>query len=156
MYAANAPWVSFSANATVTLNVTVTANTAPVLSYANQTVASNGSLTINPATGPSDNGTISAIVLQSQGTYTGTIAVNNTTGVVSISNAAPGGTHTITVRISDNCGTTTDATFTLSVNCQTITLSPGLLPNGTVGVNFNQTITASGGGAQRGTSVSKR
>jgi len=33
------------------------------------------------------------------GTYTGTISVGNTTGVVSISNAAPAGAHTITLVI---------------------------------------------------------
>jgi len=53
--------------------------------------------------------------VRSLGTYTGTISVNNTTGVVSVSNAAPAGAHTITVRATDNCGATTDASFTLNV-----------------------------------------
>jgi CSLREA domain-containing protein len=97
------------------LTVTVTANSAPTLSYTNQSVASGGSLPINPATGPTDNGSISSIVLQSQGTYTGTISVDNSTGVVSISNAAPVGTHTIRIRATDNCTATTDAQFTLTV-----------------------------------------
>jgi hypothetical protein len=43
------------------------------------------------------------------------ISVNNTTGVVSISNAAPAGTHTITIRATDNCGATADASFMLNV-----------------------------------------
>ena len=98
-----------------TLTVTVTANTAPTLTYSTASVANGGSTTINPATGPSDNGSVASIVLQSQGTYTGTISVDNVTGVVSISNAAPIGSHTITIRATDNCGTTTDATFTLNV-----------------------------------------
>jgi len=97
------------------LTVTVTANSAPTLSYTNQSVASGGSLPINPATGPTDNGSISSIVLQSQDTYTGAISVDNSTGVVSISNAAPVGTHTITIRATDNCTATTDAQFTLTV-----------------------------------------
>src|SRR5207248_6621340 len=63
----------------------------------------------------SDNVSVSSIALQSQGTYMGTISVNNTTGVVSISNAAPVGTHTIVIRATDNCGTNTDASFTLTV-----------------------------------------
>ena len=105
--------------ATDTLNVTVTANPAPTLSYNNASVNLNGSTVVNPATGPSDNGTVSTIVLLSQGTYTGTISVNNLTGDVSISNAAPVGSHTITIRATDNCGLTTDATFTLTVNCVT-------------------------------------
>jgi Calx-beta domain/FG-GAP-like repeat/Domain of unknown function (DUF4214)/FG-GAP repeat len=98
-----------------TLNINVTANTAPTLTYQNQTVALNGTLTINPATGPSDNGRVSSIVKQASGMFTGDISVNDTTGAVSISNAAPAGTHTITIRATDNCGATTDASFTLTV-----------------------------------------
>jgi hypothetical protein len=104
-----------NSTATDTLNVTVTTNAAPTLSYNNASVALNGSITVSPATGPSDNGSISTIAVQSPGTYTGTISVDNGTGVVSISNAAPLGAHTITIRATDNCGTTTDATFTLTV-----------------------------------------
>ncbi len=134
-----------SGTATATFTVNVTANTAPTLSYANQTVAAGGALTINPASAPSDNGTVNTIVVQSPGTYTGTIAVNNSTGVVSISNAKPGGVHTLTIRATDDCGAPTDATFTLTVICPTISLSPPSLPNGTVGASYNQTLTASGG-----------
>ncbi|HEX8139107.1 MAG TPA: DUF4214 domain-containing protein [Pyrinomonadaceae bacterium] len=101
---------------TAPLSVTVNTNPAPALTYSSpQKVTPGGSLTLNPATGPSDNSSVSSIVVQSQGTYTGTISVNNSTGVVSLSNAAPTGTHTITIRVTDNCGTTTDASFTLSV-----------------------------------------
>ena len=99
-----------------TLNVTVTANTPPTLSYPNAPVLQGGSTTVNPATGPSDNGSILSIVVQSKGTYTGTISVGNSTGVVSISNAAPIGSHTITIRATDNCGVSTNAQFTLVVN----------------------------------------
>jgi hypothetical protein len=98
-----------------TLNITVTANTAPMLTYENQTVALNQSLTINPTTGPSDNGRVSSIVEQSSGTFVGDISVNSITGALSITNAAPAGTHTITIRITDNCGATTDTSFTLTV-----------------------------------------
>jgi hypothetical protein len=102
--------------ATDSLNVSVTANTAPTLTYNNDSVAFNGSTSISPATGPSDNGSVSTIAVQSTGTYTGTISVDNVTGIVSISNAAPLGSHTITIRATDNCGLTTDAIFTLTVN----------------------------------------
>src|SRR5207237_4900268 len=99
--------------------VNVTANSGPTLTYNNANVLVGGSATINSATGPSDNGSVSSIVVQSVGTYTGTISVNNSTGVVSISNAAPAGSHTITIRATDNCSTTTDASFTLGVSCPT-------------------------------------
>jgi hypothetical protein len=111
-----------SLTSTGTLNVTVTANTPPTLSYTDpSSIASGGSTTVNPATGPSDNGSVVTIVLQSQGTYTGTISVDNGTGVVSISDAAPAGTHTITIRATDNCGAFTDATFMLTVQAPTPT-----------------------------------
>jgi hypothetical protein len=132
------------ATSTATLTVTVNANPLPTLTYSNQNVAANGSLTINPATGLSDNGSIASVIVQSQGTYTGTISVNSS-GVVSISNASPSGLHTITIRATDNCEDFTNATFTLMVNCPTITVNPASLPNGTQSTGYNQTITPSGG-----------
>ena len=129
-----------------TLNITVTANAAPTLTYQNQTVALNGSLTINPATGPSDNGRVSFIVKQSSGTYTGSISVNDTTGVVSISNAAPAGTHTITIAATDNCGATTGASFTLTVGKADQTITFGALANKSVGdPDFSLSATATSG-----------
>jgi hypothetical protein len=104
-----------SLTSTDTLNVTVAANAPPTLTYANATVSSGGATTINPATGPTDNGSVTTIVVQSAGTYTGNVSVNSMTGVVSISNAAPAGMHTITIRATDNCGVFTDASFTLDV-----------------------------------------
>ncbi|MEP7343014.1 MAG: putative Ig domain-containing protein, partial [Acidobacteriota bacterium] len=134
-----------SAAANATLNVTVTANSPPALNYAVQSVAAGGGLTINPASGPSDNGAIASIAAQSPGTFTGTLAVNPTTGVVTVSNAKPGGTHNITIRATDNCGATQDALLRLDVTCPAITLDPPALPGGNVGVSYNQTLTASGG-----------
>ncbi|MDQ1557736.1 MAG: hypothetical protein QOD32_796, partial [Pyrinomonadaceae bacterium] len=110
------------ATATASLTVNVTANTAPTLTYANPTPISFGGATdVNPATGPSDNGTVANIVVQSQGTYTGAISVS-AAGIVSFSSAAPVGTHTITIRATDNCGATTDATFDLTVNAPSLLL----------------------------------
>ena len=104
------------ATATATLMVAVTANAEPTLTYDNQTVLSGGSLTINPATGPADNGSVVSVTVQSSGSYTGALSVNPATGAVSISNAAPVGAHTITIRAIDNCGAAIDAAFTITVN----------------------------------------
>lgn len=100
---------------TTNLIVTVTANTAPTLTYGDGSVVSAGATNINAASGPTDNGTVQTIVPQSQGTYTGGISVDNLTGQVSITNAAPVGAHTITIRATDNCGVTTDSQFVLTV-----------------------------------------
>ncbi|MDQ4120079.1 MAG: hypothetical protein M3209_01255 [Acidobacteriota bacterium] len=102
-----------NSSTTANLIVNVTANTASALNYQNAAVVSNGSTTVNPSLA-SDNGTVT-YSLQSQGTYTRTISVNDSSGAVSISNAAPTGQHTITVRATDNCNATTDASFTLTV-----------------------------------------
>lgn len=105
---------SLTGTGDVPLNITD--NTQPTLSYNNAAVNGGTGTTINPATGPTDNGSIASIVVQSQGTYAGGISVNGTSGVITISNAAPIGAHTITIRATDNCGATRDASFTLTVN----------------------------------------
>jgi phosphatidate phosphatase APP1 len=103
------------ATATASFTVNVTANTAPVLTYANAAAPLGGSVNVTPATGPSDNGSITTIAIQSQGTYAGGIAVDPATGVVTLTNAGPVGTHTLLIRATDNCGTATDASFTVTV-----------------------------------------
>jgi parallel beta-helix repeat protein len=96
------------------LQVNVTTNTTPTLTYGTVSVNAAASTTNSPTTA-TDNGSITGYTVQSQGTYTGTISVN-ASGVVSISNAAPVGNHTITIRATDNCGATTNAQFMLTVN----------------------------------------
>ena len=97
-----------------TVNTNVTANTAPTLSYSAVSLQSGTGTTVNPATGPTDSGGVTGIVMQSLGTYTGTASVNGS-GVVTISNAAPEGSHTLTIRATDNCALSTDATLLLNV-----------------------------------------
>jgi hypothetical protein len=126
-----------TSTATATLNVTVTANTSPILSYAMATV-NQGSAATNSLTAATDNGQITGYNVQSPGTYTGTISVNSA-GLVSISNAAPVGNHTITIRATDNCGAITDSSFTLTVNALP-TISSGIVMR-TVGAgSSNSTI----------------
>jgi CSLREA domain-containing protein len=101
--------------ATDTLTITVTPKTAPTLSYNTpQTVTEGNSLTINPATGPSGNA--ASIVVQDAGGYPGSLSVDNSTGVVTVSNAVSPGSYTIKIRATGNCTDQTDATFTLTVN----------------------------------------
>ncbi len=98
------------------LGINVNFNPAPVLGYTAQSVNQGAALTINPSSGPADNGSITAIAVQSAGTYTGSVSVNPSSGVITLGNAQPVGTHTITIRATDNCGATTDASFALTVN----------------------------------------
>ncbi len=134
------------ATATATLNVTVTANTAPVLTYGNQTVVAAGALTVNPATGPSDNGSVASVTVLSVTPAMTTAPTVASNGVVTITNAGPSGNHTIMIRATDNCGATTDASFTLNVTCPTITVGPATIPNGTVGLPYLATSFSATGG----------
>jgi hypothetical protein len=105
-----------SSTATGTLTVTATANTAPTLTYSTpQSVAFNGSLNVSPATA-ADNGSITAYSLVSVSPALTTAPTVNASGVVAITNARPPGSHVITIRATDNCGSTTDASFTLNVD----------------------------------------
>jgi hypothetical protein len=134
---------SQGASASTTLTVNVSANDAPALTYNNAALSFGGATTINPATGPTDNGSAS-VAVQSTGTYTGGISVNNATGVISITNAAPVGAHTITIRATDNCNVTTDSSFTLTVNKADQTINVGThAPSGaTYNTQFTVAATA--------------
>ncbi len=126
----------------------------PTLTYSNQNVAVDGSLTINPATGPADDVSVSSIAVQSVGAYTGGISVDNETGAVSISNAVPGGTHSLTIRATDNCGATTDASLLLTVikRATTTTVSSSVNPSDFgQSVVFTATVTSTAGGMPTGT-----
>lgn len=147
-----------SLTTTSTLNVTVTANAAPTLTYSSsiQTVQFGGSTTVNPvATG--DNGTVTYTVQTGHGLTTAPTVDAN--GVVSITNAQPDGSHTITIQATDNCGLTTTASFTLNVSePPTVNLSISqnqIAENGgsititaatTSPVNGNQTVTLTASG----------
>ena len=96
-----------------TIPVTVSADTAPTLSYASANLAFGASLSVNPSAGPSDNGTF-ALSIINVGTYTGGASVA-ASGVVSLNTAQPAGNHSITVRALDNCGLTRDATLLVNV-----------------------------------------
>ncbi|MBX7220304.1 MAG: filamentous hemagglutinin N-terminal domain-containing protein [Blastocatellia bacterium] len=128
--------------ATASLTVTVTANESPTLTYTAAGIGLGGSRFVNPATGPSDTGVISSLTLQSQGTFTGTVGLNSLTGVVTLSNAGPAGTHTIVIRATDNCGSVTNATLDVSVAAATHTVTQFYPVASTSG----KTVTISGTG----------
>ena len=132
------------------LVVTVTPNTAPVLTYANVGANLGGVSTVNVPLTASDSTPILGTVysLMSQGTYTGGVVVNPTTGVVTFTGQAPVGTHTIMVKANDGCLSTT-AAFTITVKKMEVTISDPIVcsgPNNTVSVHaelLNGNATAS-------------
>ncbi len=138
---------SDGATGDVTLYINVTANAAPALGiYPNTTVSVLGSTTVTPSLAPSDNGSLVNLSATSP-TYTGILSIDLDTGIVSISNARPGGTHVVTVTAVDNCGVATTSGFTLTVNCQTITVNPPTIPGATADSAYAQVFTQTGGNA---------
>lgn len=102
------------ATTTATLNVIVTATTAPTLVYPTSlNVTSGGSLNVTPTTAIS-GGSVSYSIIGVVPVLT-TVTTVNSSGVVSITNANPLGNHTITVRATDACNLSTNASFTLIV-----------------------------------------
>jgi CSLREA domain-containing protein len=127
-------------------DVVINFNKPPTLTYAAAGVSQGGSTTINPLTGPSDDGSVTSIAVQSMPpAFGGTIAVNNVSGQVSVGNATPPGNYSVVIRATDNCGAIRDATFTLTVNCQTIAVTNPATATGVAGTIFSQSFTQSGG-----------
>ena len=119
----------------------------------------NPGITITPASLPPDDIglTYNSIISASGGTGAVTLTVSN------VGNAIPGlnlpgsgstlditgtatatGTETFTVTATDALGATATTNYSITVN-PAVSISPGTLPADTVGVPYNQTITASGG-----------
>jgi len=117
--------------ATSDLQVDVTLNDPPTVgTYANQTVTLSGNVTITPTTAPTDNGTIASLTAAaSAGFFSGIFSVNPSTGAVTISNAGPVGSYTVTVTALDNCGLSTRQTFKLTVNPPVACASFGFSPS---------------------------
>jgi hypothetical protein len=128
-----------------TLLINVTANSDPVVGiYPDASVLASNGTTITPGVAPSDNGAIVQLLVSSP-TYSGGLSVNSDSGVVTISNARPAGTHIITVTAIDNCGSSASQGFLLTVTCQSITVNPATIPGGTAGTAYSQVFTQTGG-----------
>ncbi|MFN7975087.1 MAG: putative Ig domain-containing protein [Acidobacteriota bacterium] len=144
-----------------TFNFTITATDAASCTgnRAYTVVISCPTITVNPASLP--NGTqgvpYSQTVTGSGGTAPYTFAVtsgalppglalNAATGVVS-GTPTTAGTFNFTITATDSLGCTGSRAYSVVINCGTITVNPASLPNGTVGVPYSQTLSASGGAA---------
>ena len=105
--------------------VTVVPNAAPTLSYPSPVaVGAGGGTTIFPASGPTDTGGIASIVVQSNGGFPGSLTVNGTTAVVTISGAPmTAASYNVIIRATDTCGAVRDATFTLNITAPMIGFS---------------------------------
>lgn len=128
--------------AETTFDVTINAATPPSLgTYPPTAITGNGSTTVTPTVAPA--GTFTNLTVSAPG-FTGSFTINPTTGVVTIGNALPAGTYTVTVQATGCTGTATKS-FTLTVveNSCGSSINPATLPAFTVGTPFVQTLSGS-------------
>jgi N-acetylneuraminic acid mutarotase len=125
--------------------LTILPNPSPVLGYNPANVIAGTTPAINPATGPSDNGTINPLLLQSLSPNNGGLAVslNAATGTLTVLSAALSGNYTVTILATDNCGAATLATLPITVVCPAITLAPASLPDASINTAYPATLAAS-------------
>ena len=129
------------------LTVTIAPNTPPVLSYSPTTVTPGETPVINPASGPSDNGTINALGLQSIVPNNGGLTASvNAAGQVQVLSATLPGSYTVNLAITDSCNATANVPLTLNVSCPSLTFNPATLPNAVQGTAYSQTLTATPAG----------
>jgi hypothetical protein len=132
-----------------TLDVTVNTNTQPTLgTYPATSMTAGGGATVTPNAAPADNGSIANITATAPG-FTGTLSVNPTTGVVTVANAGPVGTFTVSVKATDNCGAQATTTFSLSVTATgcSVTVNPATLPQPYLAVSYSAALSASPAGS---------
>jgi hypothetical protein len=101
---------------------TVTPNVAPLLTYVSpQSVAFDGPLSVSTATASASITGYAVLSVVPALTIAPTV---DASGAVSIANAQPTGSHLITIRATDSCGVTVDASFTLNVTLTTTYSDP--------------------------------
>jgi uncharacterized protein (TIGR03437 family) len=121
-----------SATTTANLTVNVSADTPPTLgNYPAASLVVGNSANVTPSAAPADNGSVASLTVTGSAGFGGGLSGDRTTGVVSISNAAPVGSHTLTVVATDNCGATTTRTIALTImsppnTAPTITAAAGI------------------------------
>jgi uncharacterized protein YhjY with autotransporter beta-barrel domain len=116
---------------------------APVANAVSATVAANSSA--NPITLNITGGAASSVAVASAASH-GTATASGTS-ITYTPTAGYSGSDSFTYTATNASGTSSPATVTITVSAPSITLSPGVLSNGSVGTAYSQTVSASGGTA---------
>ena len=134
-----------SLGATTTTNYSITVNAAPTLSPATLPADTVGVAYDQTITADGGTGTLALAVSNIQGPIPGLTVPSSGTGSLVIGGTpTAAGTETFTVTATDSVGATTTTNYSITVNAAP-SLSPATLPADTIGVAYDQTITASGG-----------
>jgi hypothetical protein len=148
-----------TATGTETFTVTVTDSLGSTTS-ANYSILVNPPVSLTPTSLPAGtaNNSYNHALTTNNGTGTKTFTVSNIAGAIpglnvpaSATNAlnitgtpTTSGSETFTVTVTDAVGSTASGNYSITIN-PAITLTPSLLPDDTINIAYNQTITAAGG-----------
>ena len=126
-------------------SLTIQAGTAIVLSPATLPDGSLGNAYDQTVT--ASGGTAPYTFSVSAGALPDGLTLNPSTGQIS-GTPTVANTFNFTITATDDNGCTGSQAYTVNISaCPTITVSPATLPNGTIGVAYSQTVSASGGAA---------
>jgi CSLREA domain-containing protein len=124
---------------TITIPAATLPNGTTSAAYPNQTITASGgtaSYTYSVSTGSLPNG----LSLSSTGIISGT--------------PTAAGTYSFAVKAADANGCSATQSYTIAINCAAITISPSLLPDGTLNLVYLQTqVSASGGTGSYGFAI---
>jgi len=130
-----------SAAATVTITVS-----APPLTITPTTLPNGTQSTAYSQTLTTSAGTVPYSYRITSGSLPAGLSLDISSGVISGTPTA-GGTYNFSIGVQDRYSATGSQAYSLTVSAPSITLSPGFLSNGTVGVTYNSSFSASGGTA---------
>ncbi|MBD9402357.1 autotransporter domain-containing protein [Comamonas sp. CMM02] len=116
---------------------------APTVGPVSATVAANSSS--NPITLSLSGGAATSVAISTAAAH-GTATASGTT-ISYTPTAGYSGSDTLAYTATNASGTSSPATVSITVSAPSITLSPGSLSNGIVGVTYNSSFSASGGTA---------
>ena len=124
---------------TYTLNITGVTLTVNPTSLPNGTQGVGYSQTVSAS-----GGTGSYTFSVSSGTLPAGLSLNASTGVIS-GTPTGSGSSSFTIQATDSAGNFGTRSYTVNIGTNTLTVNPTSLPNGTQGVAYSQTVSASGG-----------
>jgi Synergist-CTERM protein sorting domain-containing protein len=126
----------------LTIYINTVTPTAPTITSANNTTVTNGT---NSSFQVTATGTM-PITFGLSGTVPTGVSIGSTNGLMGILGTVAAGTYNFSITAANGVSPNASQDFTLTVNAAPVppTITTTSLPNGTVGIAYNQTLTASG------------